>query len=103
MRNWLGQVLFRQAELDARQESIHSLTSHRHLRDRSDRRALESCCAVLSCSFDATQPLRPQARRLLAHYHAWCEALGVPSKARSEQTAIEVMALWTDRCKAASA
>ena len=101
--NWLGNTLFRQADIDARRASIKSLTSHRCLRDRSDRRAIESCCAVLSCSFDATRPFRPQAERLAQyHYRAWCRSLGFAPSARDEQTAIEVMALWKDRCQRAA-
>lgn len=101
--NWLGRPLLNQGDIDARARDITSLMSHRCLRDRSDRRAIESCCAVLAGCFDATRPFRPQAERLAQyHYRAWCRSLGFAPSARDEQTAIEVMALWKDRCQRAA-
>ena len=102
--NWLGRALLSKSDLDARRRDIGSLMSHRCLRDRGDRRALESCCAVLSTGFDATRPFRPQATRLVElHYRTWCRALGLSPSAQDEQAAIEVMALWVDRCQQSAA
>lgn len=78
--NWLGRPLLNQGDIDARARDITSLMSHRCLRDRSDRRAIESCCAVLAGCFDATRPFRPQAERLAQyHYRSVSHASDVPS------------------------
>lgn len=101
MTNWLGQTLHHTAQIQARGVDITALLSHRCLRDRSDRRALESCCAVLSCSYDERTDWRPQAQRLLVHYRAWCRTLGFQPSPSDEQTAMEVMFLWVERCQRA--
>ena len=103
MTNWLGRTLHRPSEQQARSDDIDALLEHPYFRDRSDRRALASCCAVLSSSYRQKDDCHPQLVHKLHHYHAWCNDLGVLDSDRDERTAIAVMALWVGRCKYAAA
>ena len=95
---WLGQQLLNEDLARARADEINALLARNLLDSRADSRVLHSCCAVLSSSYSNSRQVRRQAERLLIHYRAWCDSLGIPRAEHDEGTAMGAMLLWADYC-----